>query len=166
MGFSRQEYWSGVPFTLPINNQVDIMAWISLLSSVKGISFPKIYPPCSLEGLFSLGHPCLWLPTSTELLFSTLRLVPFGLCSDLYLDWELSPRGHGDSQMPEHITLTWSWKQCGCLSNYYSTNNHWGPTMCPSWGIRWWAKQCMEPPSKQKDRWWPNFTNKYKWQLW
>ena len=128
---------------------------------------PQDLPPTLLGGpVFSWSS----LPLTSH--FYRIIILHFVSCAFWSLFWPLpglraqSSRSWRFSNARAHhsnliLKAVWPFIQ----SLIYSTNNHWGPTVCPSWGIRWWAKQ-KQPPSKQKDRWWPNFTNKYKWQLW
>ena len=108
MGFSRQEYWSGLPFPSPVDH---------ILSDFPTMTTWGHFGCPTWHGLVSLSSTRLWSMWSDWLVVCDLVSVclpsyALSHCLPSYLDFSYLGYGlslHGCSSKAQPLLLTWTW---------------------------------------------------------
>ena len=137
MGFSRQEYWSGLPFRSPVDHILSYLftmpcpswmapqAWLSFIELDKGVVLVWLDWLVFCDYGFSVS--ALWCPLATPtillgfLLHWAWGISPWLLqqiaAAALYLGWGVSPH--------HHPSWPWTWNRSSRVSCAHAATSPW-----------------------------------------
>ena len=118
MGFSRQEYWSGLPFPSPVDHilsEISTMTWLSWWPRMAWFSFTELDKTVGLWWIwlvfcdYGVSMPALWCPLATPtVLLGFLLPWTWGISSRL-LQQSAAAAPYLERGVSSHGCPSWPW---------------------------------------------------------